>query len=495
MAGEGALREPKIPRAARALTASGAFAWSLGNTLVSRLGTLGIGIVLARILGPEQFGTFAIALVALMAVLSFNELGVSLAIVRWPGDPAVIAPTVNTISVIGSTIFCAVAWLATPSFTALMGDGSATWVVRLLIVSVLVNGAVAAPAALLQRGFEERTRMGIDQANVWVGAICSVVLALAGFGAMALAIGRLLGGIISAIMFLRASPLPYRFGWDKASAGALLKFGLPLAGSSMIVFAIGYADQLATGAMLGSIALGLYVLAFNLSSWPLSIVSQPLRRVAPATFAALAQDRAGLEKFIIALSSIIACATIPAFIALAVAAEPLVRFVYGDAWSQAAPVLSWLVIAALSKVFCELAYDYIVVIGSTTAILRIQGIGLLMLIPSLLAGARFGGLAGVAAAQAAVAFGVMLPLYLWNLRSLGIGPGALSARLWLPVLAGLGLGAAGWMLVASIDNALLGLLAVGGLCLATMAGLIYLRRGDLASLRGISRAKTLEETS
>ena len=67
--------------------------------IATRLGTLGIGIALARVVGPEQFGTYAVALLALTAALSFNELGVSLAIVRWPGDPEKIAPTVSTISI------------------------------------------------------------------------------------------------------------------------------------------------------------------------------------------------------------------------------------------------------------------------------------------------------------------------------------------------------------------------------------------------------------
>src|SRR5699024_9148861 len=145
-------------------------------------------------------------------------------------------------------------------------------VVRLLILSVLVNGAVAGPAALLQRSFLERPRMVIDQVNVWVGALVSIVLALMGMGAMALAIGRLVGSVLSGIMFLAASPIRLRLGFDRQKASALLKFGLPLAGSSIVVFLVGYADQLMAGALLGTIALGFYVLAFNLSSWPLNIV-------------------------------------------------------------------------------------------------------------------------------------------------------------------------------------------------------------------------------
>src|SRR5215472_2652981 len=87
-----------IGRASRALTLS------FISVAVLRFSMLGVGVLLARLLGPHAFGTFAVALVALLAVLSLNELGVSLAIVRWPDDPSEIAPTVATISCISSGI-------------------------------------------------------------------------------------------------------------------------------------------------------------------------------------------------------------------------------------------------------------------------------------------------------------------------------------------------------------------------------------------------------
>lgn len=473
-------------------TAGGAFGWSLANTMISKLGTLGIGIVLARVLGPEQFGTFAIALVALMAVLSFNELGVSLAIVRWREHPSSIVPTVNTISVIASTLFCAAAWYAAPTFTRLMGDEGATLVVRLLILSVLVNGVVAAPAALLQRNFQERQRLVIDQVNVWAGAGISVALALLGMGAMALAIGRLAGSAISAVMFLRASPEPYRWGWRQDKAAALLKFGLPLAGTSIIVFCIGYSDQLIAGALLGATALGYYVLAFNLSSWPVSIVSQPLRRVAPAAFAAIQDNPAHLRSSILALFSVLACVTVPVFVVMAAAAAPLVRIVYGEVWLPSAPVMSWLVVSALSKVLCELAYDYIVVIGKTSEVFKIQVIGLIVLIPALAAGALLGGLVGLALAQAMVAFLVMLPLYLLSLRAAGLKLGTMIRRLAMPLASGAVVGAVSLFVVQRITNPWLALLAAGCIGLVAMAGLVYLRKNDVVHVRGLAGAGAKE---
>ncbi len=482
----------KPPLRTRSNGASNAFAWGLLNTVISRLGTLGIGIVLARVLGPESFGTFAVAMVALMAVLSFNELGVSLAIVRWPQDPAKIVPTVNTISVAGSTLFCAAAIFAAPAFTTAMGDPDATDVVRILILSVFINGIVASPAALLQRDFREKERLGIDQANVWIGAVLSVALALAGMGAMALAVGRLAGSLVSGVMFLAASPLPYRFGLDRSQVGPLLRFGLPLAGTSVIFFAVGYADQLTAGTVLGSTVLAFYVLAFNLSNWPVSILAQPLRRVAPAAFSSLQADRPGMNAAMGSIVVVLAAATFPIILFLAGSAVPFVAFVYGEAWVTAATALSWLVIAAMCKVFCDLSYDYLVVLGRSGTVFTIQAGSLLVLVPSLAAGASWGGLGGLAAAQAAVTGCVVLPLYLWKLREHGLSLKGIGRKLRLPIAAGLATGAAARILALTVPDHLVALCTAGTIAALVTAGLLYLQRDRLRELRSIGKPDTVE---
>lgn len=476
-----------MTRSAGAPGASNAFGWSLLNTVVSKVGTLGIGIVLARVLGPESFGTFAVALVALMAVLSFNELGVSLAIVRWPGDPSRIVPTVNTISVAGSGLFCAGAFLAAPVFTAAMGDPGATDVVRILILSVFVNGVVASPAALLQRDFREKARLGIDQVNVWTGAVLSVVLALAGMGAMALAVGRVAGSLISGAMFLAASPLPYRFGLNRMHVAPLLRFGLPLAGTSIIFFAVGYADQLTAGAVLGSAALGFYVLAFNLSNWPVSILAQPLRRVAPAAFSALQQDKQAMNSALVSVMAVLAAVTLPPVMFLAGSAEPLVDLVYGKEWLPAAAALSWLVVGAVSRIFSDLAYDFMVVQGRSGTVFFIQAGSLVVLVPALAAGAALSGLQGLAMAQALVSSCVLLPLCLWQLAKTGASMGAIFSVVWVPVLVSIAVGASSMALVSWLPAPWLELPAGAAVAAGAAGALLYWRRTDLKLLRGVGR--------
>src|SRR5258708_12990130 len=147
------MSRPRTDRTSLAGMASWALGWSFINNMTAKLGTLAIGVILARMLGPHAFGTFAVALVAMLAVLSFNELGVSLAIVRWEGDPADIAPTVATISVLSSVVIYAGCFFGAPAFASAMGAPAAAGVIRVLAINVVIDGIVATPAALIQRYF------------------------------------------------------------------------------------------------------------------------------------------------------------------------------------------------------------------------------------------------------------------------------------------------------------------------------------------------------
>ena len=478
---------PADAQARLANQATRAFGWSFLNTVVSRLGTLAIGIVLARVLGPESFGTFAVATVAMLAMLSFNELGVSLAIVRWRDDPAGIAPTVNSISVLSSLLLFGLVVVTAPSFASAMGDPEATNVVRLMSVAIVINGLVATPAALLQREFKQGRRMAIDQVNTWLGAVVSLGLALIGLGAMSLAIGRIAGSLISGAMFLLWSPLPYRFGFNPSVAKALLRFGLPLAGASMIVFAVGYADQLVTGALLGSTALGFYVLAFNLSSWPVSIFSQPLRGVAPAVFARLQDDPTHMNRAFADILKLLSAVALPSCLLLAGAATAIIEFVYGSAWGPAAAVLGYLGVMAAARIFFELAYDFLVIKGASKWILFVQIGWLSVLVPALMVGAKFGGLPGVAIAQGTVALLVVLPAYALLLRRVGLRLGNLAHQVWPALLIGIAVAGLALLITTKLSSALLACVLSGLVALIGVSGLLINNKqiiGRLRILRG-----------
>src|SRR3712207_3421501 len=73
--------------------------WSAANTPLLLLGQLGISIGVARLVAPNEFGVFVVALVVYQIVIGVSEIGVSTALVREVDNADRIAPTVATIAI------------------------------------------------------------------------------------------------------------------------------------------------------------------------------------------------------------------------------------------------------------------------------------------------------------------------------------------------------------------------------------------------------------
>jgi O-antigen/teichoic acid export membrane protein len=435
--------------------------WSFLNTVVGRAGTMLVGIVLARLLSPADYGVFAVALVALNALLSVNELGVSLAIVRWPGSLERIGPTVTTLSLAASALLYAACYAAAPWASAAMGSPEAAGVLRLLCAGVLIDGATAVPVALLTRNFRQDQRMLADLTSFGIGTAVSLGLAVAGFGAWSLAWGRLAGNGSSALLLFAMAPRRWRPGFDRAEARKLLAFGLPLAGSSLLVFAMLNLDYVLVGSVLGQVALGLYLMAFNLSSWPVNVFSMAVRRVSLAGFSRLQDAEERMEAAFCRALALLAAATIPVCVLLGLLATQVVRLLYGEQWVPAAQALAFLAVLGAVRVATELAYDFLVAAGRSRATLWLQALWTVSLAPALTLGARLDGIRGVAAAHAAVALLLILPAFAVALRGAGVRPAAMAASLARPLAGGALVAAACLAALWLLDGTLPVLLAAG----------------------------------
>ncbi len=108
---------------------------------------------------------------------------------------------------------------------------------------------------------------------------------------MALAWSWVVGQLLGTVLLLTYRPGRFRAGLASATrCGALLAFGLPLAGANIIAFSVLNVDYVVVGRVLGATALGLYVLAFNISGWPMNLFGAVVRSVSLPGFAHLQRD-------------------------------------------------------------------------------------------------------------------------------------------------------------------------------------------------------------
>ncbi|MFJ3905519.1 lipopolysaccharide biosynthesis protein [Streptomyces sp. NPDC090025] len=415
--------------------------WSLVNTMVMRLGNFATGIVLVRyVLDPAAWGVYGVAQTVLMVLLSANELGVTLAVVRWEGDVRRFAPTVLTLGALSSGLLYATLFAAAPAVAGLLGAPEATAVLRVMCLCLILDGLAQVPAGVLTREFRQGRRMIVDALNFVVSTGVTLALALQGWGAMSFACGAVAGNVVALAGCALAAPGMLRFGWNAEQARALLRFGVPLAGASLLSLAVVNADAMIVGAVLGHVALGYYMLAFNMAGWPVRVISETARRVSFAGFSRLADTPKALsDGFARALGALMT-ATVPACVLLGALAGPLVELVYGARWRPAAEALPWLMALGLARIAAELTYDCLVAIGRRRSLLLIQALWLVTLVPVLVLAARAGGIETVAAGHVLVAGAVVLPVFLVALRRGGIAVRALLRVCVRPVLGGLVMG-------------------------------------------------------
>jgi O-antigen/teichoic acid export membrane protein len=449
--------------------------WSLFNSAAARVLNVGAGFVIARIVSPDQLGTYAAAVLVLTVVLSMNEIGLGVAVVRWEGDVDRITPTAATGAFASSVVWFGLMLLGAPLIAALLGAPGATTAIRILSVGVLLDGISGIPGALMSRAFMQRQRALAELLGFLVGTPIGIVLA-GRSGAAGLAVGLVLANAVATAAILRQAPSLPRPGWDRETAVALVRLGLAPALTSLLLLAIVNVDSVVVSRVLGVGALGFYAIAFNVASWPLTLLSMSIRQVSLPAFARLADEPGRLEEAFSRSLTLAAGLAVLGGVLIASLATPLVGVLYGDKWLPAVAALQWLAVLGAVRVILELSYDLLIAVGRSPALLRVQLGWLLALVVGLPIGARLGGIEGVAIAHAAIATALVLPLNAWLLVGSGLRPRAL-ARALEPVAAAAGAGAAVGLGAIQVQAPRGVTLAAVGLLVSATFGLTFLANG------------------
>jgi PST family polysaccharide transporter len=411
--------------------------WGLLTQVTTRVLLAVTGIVLARILTPSDYGVFAVAVITMELLLGINDLGLMTAISRHQGEVARVARTATSLAAVASVALYALSFAIAPWIAAALNVPTATTVLRVAALVVLIDGFCAVPAALLTRAFRQDRRALADVAGVVAYVAVSIVLAKNGNGVWSLVLGRMAGTAITAGLVIALAPLRPWPGFDRGEASELLRFGLPVSGAGLLSLLLLNLDYIVVGRLLGPFQLGLYVVAFNLCTWPFQLVFLAVQRVSVVGFARLAGNRRALNAGFNRSMALLAAVILPACIAIGLLAGPLVRIVYGERWSPAADALRFLAVFGGVRVLEALVENFLAGVGRSVTIVWIAAAWLVTLIPAIVVGARLGGIQGVGAAHAVVATVVVLPLALLATRPSGVDLGP-----WLRQLPRLGSAAA-----------------------------------------------------
>lgn len=444
--------------------------WSSLSTVVLKLSGLVVGILAARLLSPADFGIFAVALTVHAIVINVSDLGVSAYLVRHDGDIDEAAPTVTTIALVTSAVLAAVMMSAAPVIARELGAVEAADAVRALSITVVLAGVSAVPNAILIREFRQDKRFAAESASFVTSTAVLIPLALAGFGAMALAWSRVAGHVVSTTLFIVLSRRFYAPRVNMRQLALLVAFGLPLVGNTLLGFAISNLDYVVVGRMLGAEALGAYYLAYNLASWPFMLLSPVLAGVALAAFARLRASPERLASAITGSLSVALAVAMPLSAVLVFLPVPLIESVYGSKWAATAGPLMVIALYGALRVPVDVLSNAAIALGRTRQLLACQLAYCVALAPLMVVLVSLQGVVGAALAHLLAIGVVLLPCSVWVVaRGQALRPTALLIAASRPTLAAGVAGAAAWFSSLGVGGSWAGLLL--GL---TAGGTVYL---------------------
>lgn len=437
--------------------------WSLIGTIVTKVGSFAMSLVLARLLAPSDFGTFAIALAATSFLMHIKDGGLIAATVQWRGKLEEVAPTATTLTAGFGIVVYGVMWLSAPYFAELAGDRSATPVVRLLTLIVLIDGLTSVRSAALMRTFQQNKLIVANSAGLVANAAIAISLAVDGAGAFSFAYGQVAGAAVTGLLVLAFVRLPLRLGLDSRIARQLLRYGVPLAASLGVEAIVMNAQFLIVGSIAGPTALGFFLLAFNVASWAQTVLGTAIRYVSVAGFSRLSeQDHETLSDGVRRSMPLLVTVVAPISALTTVLATPVVLLLYGGQWAASAPVLEFLAMLTLARMITGLAMDALMGAGATPSTLWVNGGWALALIPALWVATHVDGIRGAAIAHAAIGLFVAVPLAALMLHRARVDVRSVGHAIVRPIVAAVFSSAVAWIVARYVGPNPLVQLLVGG---------------------------------
>jgi O-antigen/teichoic acid export membrane protein len=284
---------------------------------------LGATVVVARIAGVAEFGSFALAIVVFQAGLLLRDAGLGQALIVLGGgrDASPTWHAFLSVSAIGVGLAAVMALTAGP-ILSLLGLPAGADQLRLLAVAFGVGSLGVVPNASLERQLRFEARAVIDVLAYGSLAAVAVSGVIAGLGVEALAIGYIAQGAVQAGAGLVLAPPWRRRSGAEGGFGALVRYGGILWISALLSYVATNIDNAVVGRMGGADALGLYALSYTIGNTITISLAQVINRVALPYYARTSEDREATRGMLATvLPFSVAVAMVPAAAIIGVAAE------------------------------------------------------------------------------------------------------------------------------------------------------------------------------
>ncbi len=402
-------------------------------------------VILARLLGPEQFGLFALALVVVFFSAFFADVGLAYGLIQRKVVHDDDIRFVFTWQVVLGAVITVALFALAPWIASFYGDQRLVPVVQWLSLTPLIGALGSTSSTLLRKDLNFKSLNLAAVVSYAVGfLVVGIPMALLGFGVEALIAAFLVQAAAQAIYQIVARPHPKRPLFWQPAASDLLRFGGTVLATNLVNWIMSSVDRIVVGRTMSMTAAGLYSTVHNFISGPTVTVLALLQSVLYSASARVQDNAQSLRVAFRTMFGVVGLAVVPVFFTVAVVAPTFMRAVYGERWVGGEVVLTPLAVAMPAFLLMGLSTPILWTSGNVQQEFRLQIPIAIVWTLVLLAVSRHESLALLSWSICALYYARALVIIIATIRAVKVtlfeiagllGPGALVAAVVMATAA------------------------------------------------------------
>lgn len=321
--------------------------WSAADKFAGYAGQFIIGIVLARLLMPEDFGLIGMLSIFIAISQSFIDSGMGSGLIQKINRSEADFSTVFVFNFTVSVFFYIILYFSAPFIAAFYNMPQLVLLTRVVSINIVLNSLAIVQRSKLTINIDFKTIAKVNLASVISGGIVGVCLAYIGFGYWSLVIQNLVGTIVSVVMLWLISKWKPSILFSKESFRELFGFGSKLLAASLYSQIFNNIYNITIGKYYAAAELGYYTRTKMFAELTAGTVTSVLQQVTFPLLSSLKEDRIKMGIIFGKVVRMSAFFIIPSMTMLALLADPFIRLVLTEKWLPVVSLLQWMCFARI----------------------------------------------------------------------------------------------------------------------------------------------------
>lgn len=331
-----------------------------------------LGLVLARLLTPYDFGIIGIALIFVSISEDIVDGGFTNALIQKKTPSPVDYSTVFVTNLVFSAVLYAVLFLLAPHIAVFFNNPQLTSVIRVISVILLIDAFMFVAKVRLTKDLDFKRLAKISVSSSVISGVVGIIFALSGFGVWSLVFQQLTRHLLntSLLWFTNKGGLSVRF--SKKSFTSLFSFGSKLLITDLTISIYNQLVNVVVGKCYSPATLGQYSRAHQFSGLFSSTLNQIIQRV---SYPALSKIQDDYERLLRAYRELIKTTSFVVFslmLFLAAIAEPLITVLIGNKWLECVPYLQLLCFSRMLQPLLSINMNIFKVKGRSDLCLKLE---------------------------------------------------------------------------------------------------------------------------